>query len=280
MDNVIPAAGRFAEKAKEEQRVNMFVVHRHPVEVVDYLEGALSYHSEIIKQGHPEQFWVTGIIHSPILLSKDGYTDPVKVIEVGSGYSRMADCISEYGNDQGLLNFITNGAIGLHLMVLGGSYENPSLPTDGNIVTVGPRKIQDPDHEGREPFWIDNPESYQCHWGDLEGFLLGEVLGQCCCGSPRDVIRFVFDTIEHLGMPYDDDKVHKAGSGPRWLNRKAAEAKYGDGPLYFVWHNLEALDLTEHGGCAPGWLTGEGEHFLALLKIEIGDKPDEYASGR
>lgn len=279
MDNVIPAAGRFAEKAKEEQRVNMFIVHRHPIEVVDYLEGALSYHSEIIKQGHPEQFWVTGIIHSHIVMSDDGYTEPVKVIEIGKGFSRMAECISEYGNDHGLLNFITNGAIGLHLMVLGGSYANPSLPVDGEIKDVGPRKIRDPDDETGEAM-IDNPESFNCHWGDLQGFLLGCVLNQCCCGSPSDVIRFIFDTIEHLGMPYDDDKVHGAGNGPRWLNRKAAEAKYGDGPLYFVWHNLEVLDLTEHGGCAPGWLTGEGDHFLELLRIEIGPKPDDYASGR
>lgn len=279
MDNVIPAAGRFAEKAREEQRVNMFVVHHKPEDVVEYVEGALSWHTEVIKQGHSEQFLVTGIIHSHIALSGDGYTDPVKVVMVGNKFSRMADCIDEYGNDQGLLNFITNGAIGLHLMVLGGSYEQPSLPVDGNIVTVGPRKIRDPDDETGEAM-IDNPESFGCHWGDLESFLVGSVLGQCCCGSPRDVLRFTFDSIEHLGMRQWDRDEGPLTESASWKNRLAAAAKYGDGPMYYIWHNLENLDLLEHGGCAPGWLTGEGEHFLALLKIEIGDKPDEYASGK
>jgi hypothetical protein len=65
-----------------------------------------------------------------------------------------------------------------------------------------------------------------------------------------------------------------------WKNRMAAEAKYGTGPMYYVWHNLENLDYLEHGGCAPGWLTGEGEHFLALMQIEIASCPEAYADGK
>lgn len=280
MNTVIPAVGRFTEKVRAAQRVNMFVIHKQPNEVVALLDGALSYRTEIIKPGHSEQFMVTGILFTPIALSDDGYSDPVHVITCKGNYSQMAECIDDYASDQGLLNFITNGAVGLHLMVLNGGYANPSHPVDGNVITVGPRKVRDRNHPGDETVWIDNPESYNCHWGDLQSFIVGHVLDQCCCGRPQDVLRFTYDTIEHLGMKQWDRNDGPLIESESWKNRMAAEAKYGSGPLYYVWHNLENKDLLEHGGSAPGWLTGEGEHFLALMKIEIDSDPAEYADGK
>lgn len=282
MGNVIPAEGKFAAKVAEIEKVNMFLVHHKPEDVVDFIEGALSYRTEIIKPGHSEQFMVTGIIFTPIAVSDDGYADRVKVIEVGNKFSRMAECVDDYGNDQGLLNFITNGAVGLHLMVLGGTYENPSLPIATDIETIGPRMIRDPDAEPGPGPWpmIQNPETYGVSWGDLQGFIVGHLLGQCCCGRPQDVLRFCHDTIEHLGMKQWDRSQGELADSDHWKNRKAAEAKYGSGPLYYVWHNLENLDYLEHGGSAPGWLTGEGEHFLALMQLEIASDPENYADGK
>lgn len=43
MNTVIPAVGRFTEKVRAAQRVNMFVIHKQPNEVVALLDGALSY---------------------------------------------------------------------------------------------------------------------------------------------------------------------------------------------------------------------------------------------
>lgn len=278
MDNVIPAAGRFTAK-NEIEKVNMFVVHRKPEDVVDFIEGAMSHRTEIIKSDHPEQFMVTGIMFTPIGVTDDGYTDPVEVVECGDKFSTMADCISDHANDQGLLNFITNGAVGLHLMVLGGCYENPSLPIMTDIVTVGPRMVEDEnDHTGNT--LIENPETYNVSWSDLQGFIVGELLGQCCCGRPQDVLRFCHDAIEHLGMRHWDRSQGDLAETDFWKNRMAAEAKYGSGPLYYVWHNLENLDYLEHGSSAPGWLTGEGEHFLALMKLEIAAYPEIYADGK
>lgn len=273
MGNVIPAATRFLDRQKDDLKTNMFVVHRKPEEVVDLIEGSISYRTEIIRPGHPEQFMVTGILFTPIAVTDDGYTDQVAVIEIGNGYSSMAEAVGDYANDQGLLGFITNGSVALHLMVLGGGFSNPALPVDAAIVTMGPRMIVDPeDTSGKK--MIENPEQYNCHWGDLESFLVGEVLGQCCCGMPDEVLKYTFEAIEHLGMPYDNIPFGSKEKGPRWLNREAAQKKYGHGPLYFLWHNLEVLDLTEHGGSAPGWLTGEGDHFLELLRIEVGRKSE------
>lgn len=279
MGNVIPAEGKFGAK-NEIEKVNMFLVHRKPEDVVDYIEGAMSYRTEIIKPGHSEQFMVTGILFEHIAVSDDGYADPVKVIEIGDRYSRMAEAVAEYGNDQGLLNFITNGAVGLHLMVLGGCYENPSLPIATDIETIGPRMVNDPDAHPSLDTKIQNPETYGVSWGGLQSFIVGELLGQCCCGRPEDVLRFCHDAIEHLGMREWDRSHGELAETDFWKNRMAAEAKYGSGPLYYVWHNLENLDYLEHGSSAPGWLTGEGEHFLALMQIEIASNPEEYADGK
>jgi len=279
MSNVIPAAGRFAEKAKDALKVNMFILHKEPADVIDFIEGALSYRTEIIKQGHPDQFLVTGVLFEHIAISQDGYTDPVQVVECEGKFCTMAEAVTDHANDQGLLNFITNGAVGLHLMVLGGCYENPSLPIMTDVVTVGPRMIEDEnDHTGKT--LIENPDTYNVCWQDLQGFIVGHLLGQCCCGRPQDVLRFCHDTIEHLGIKRWDRSEGNLKDTDFWKNRMAAEAKYGSGPLYYVWHNLENLGYLEHGGSAPGWLTGEGEHFLALMQIEIASDPENYADGK
>lgn len=260
MSNVIDAAGKFGNK------VNALILHHSAEQVKDLIVGALQHRTEVFKPGHTKSFMITGVVFQPIVVSDDYYTDRVETVTLPNAqgsinnYSQCADVIIDNATTRGLKEFIEHDSLALSLMVLGGGITHN---LKGDIVEVGPRLIQDDDYPDK---FVENPEFYGCHWNDLGNFILGSKLNQCTCGLPDTVIQFVYDGIEHLGM---DDKAEchiKFEDRPYWVNRMAAVKKYGDGPLYFLWHNLEVLEFTEHGSSAPGWLTGKGEHLLLLLK--------------
>jgi hypothetical protein len=94
---------------------------------------------------------------------------------------------------------------------------------------------------------------------------------------PWDVIQFIHDGIAHLAMPRQEwggKTGVKFAETESWKARKAAEAKHSDGSMYFLWHSLENMDLLEHGGSAPGWLTGKGEHFFTLVDAAVKENTD------
>src|SRR5574341_45957 len=100
-------------------------------------------------------------------------------------------------------------------------------------------------------------------WCDKNGF------GACGCGQPDAVAELLRDVLATINDWHasEQPKDHEAWTAAchAYLARL-----YGllptKGALYaFLWR-LSQLDLEEHGGSTPGWLTRKGEEVLAALK--------------
>ena len=90
------------------------------------------------------------------------------------------------------------------------------------------------------------------------------VLGLCGCGSTVDSLKYLRDILLAINTPHGT------------LIREDVDAwnellLTGDiGAQFVQYHLLEIMGLTEHGGCAPGWLSDLGKLFLHELISEFG----------
>lgn len=236
---------------------NLFIVHSGDQleKVAPYYEGALACRTEIFKQGHEGQYMVTAVKFTV----EENPMKPVQVIGVHDlsaiNFNRGAESILETANYRTLHSFIDRGQIAIALGVFGCYYRSDKETWDGGLLSA----------DG-------------CNWDDIGDIFLGSIVGQCLCGMPFDVIQFIHDGIAHLAMP-KQEWGGKTGivfvETEQWKARQAAEAKHSDGSLYFLWHSLENMGLLEHGGSAPGWLTGKGEHFFTLVDAAVKENTDD-----
>ena len=96
---------------------------------------------------------------------------------------------------------------------------------------------------------------------DLLLTLHSGVLKFCGCGRPKDSVRYVMEGLkimeETFKMEYRDQKCLR-------------EEHFGiDGAEYFFYYVMDTLELTEHGGSVPGWVTEEGKRFIELAEIAL-----------
>lgn len=102
-------------------------------------------------------------------------------------------------------------------------------------------------------------------YDNVAEFLYYEFLNMCGCGDPEDCSKWWRDallTILFYGM-----------TDLEWDTREAfGQTVLGkhDGAKWAIYHMFENYELTEHGGCAPGWLTFVGETVLLALIDEHG----------
>ena len=99
-----------------------------------------------------------------------------------------------------------------------------------------------------------------------------EKLGFCGCGMPSDAAEFIAKALAHIG--------HRCWDGPDFTYEDwKAEGDalfHNDGIAYFVYYVFDKLELTDHGGSVPGWLTDLGKDVLAKLeKLPAEEKPIE-----
>jgi hypothetical protein len=254
------------------EKKNVFIIHSQPMDLSALAEGAIGHRTECLNEGRKDEFHITGIIHTPVDKNKDykNHTAnkvPVTFIkhhDIKQNYCRAAEVLEEYANDCGLHDFVYVGTTGLAMMVLGATYENTDIEGYEGLITIG---------EAGEA---------GVSWDNVENFVLGEVLEQCLCGRPDTVTRFMHDILLCVAGP----RAHEEGvpfAESHWAKtRAAAEAKYGDGPMYFAWHFLENKNFLEHGSSAPGWFTGEGSWLFHALDHCIiqhdADEAEEEAS--
>lgn len=95
--------------------------------------------------------------------------------------------------------------------------------------------------------------------------------GACGCGMPEEVAALLLKVLEQF---------ERRGFGATQEEGFAAyEALKNllpdDGVRYFVFYRLSALNLEEHGGSSPGWLTEKGYDVLAALRA-FGTDPGEW----
>lgn len=93
----------------------------------------------------------------------------------------------------------------------------------------------------------ESASDYMCH-----------VLGFCGCGVPESALAYVRDAMKAIQAMTE-----------RGYAKPDIDACYrmfaSDGERYFVWYRLDNLELTEHGGSVPGWLTDKGKDWLVAL---------------
>ncbi len=93
-------------------------------------------------------------------------------------------------------------------------------------------------------------------WKSAEDLLQGYFLGFCCCGIPEQSIELAANALKLLNE--EREPYHE-------FSLKASRLFHGNEAVeWFVWYGLSKADLTEHGGCVPGWVSEKGKQFLHL----------------
>ena len=97
--------------------------------------------------------------------------------------------------------------------------------------------------------------------GDEEGLLQCGILKQCGCGNPESNLRLVAKVLRHLNdcKQYVWDDTHSM-TFDDWVERGREIAP--DDILNFIYYTIDEVELTEHGGSIPGWLTPLGHEFM------------------
>ena|SRR3990167_4800414 len=96
-----------------------------------------------------------------------------------------------------------------------------------------------------------------CFWDNPRDYLHGHTLGFCCCGDPESADEYLREVLAAINSEYDEQ---------RWKGIERATGA-DEGQRYFVFYILDKLELAEHGGSVPGWLTEKGKVLLSDLEI-------------
>lgn len=96
-----------------------------------------------------------------------------------------------------------------------------------------------------------------------------ETLEFCGCGIQGPTLGVFRDVMQTFA-----DAVEKNDWGAAYTAR---EKLFGGNTAweYLVYYVLAAVDLTEHGGSVPGWLTDEGKCVQAAMSGKTDEELDE-----
>jgi hypothetical protein len=102
-------------------------------------------------------------------------------------------------------------------------------------------------------------------WVDKEGLswerpidYVGHFFGICGCGRPEDALQYIGKALVAMrdaSDPWDNEK-----------RQMLFSMFHDDGAAYFFWYRMDNLDLTEHGGAVPGWLTAKGKDMIVAIE--------------
>jgi len=82
-----------------------------------------------------------------------------------------------------------------------------------------------------------------------------EMLGFCGCGLPRAATIALYEVLNYIEYCMSDEETD------------AVTQPFEDGVSTLIYYMLDDKELTDHGGCVPGWLTAEGKLVLHELKL-------------
>ncbi len=107
---------------------------------------------------------------------------------------------------------------------------------------------------------------------DLEELLNCSVLNHCGCGCNQSNLELIYHLLKYQKELFDND----------YKNYKKSQEKlifyiksHAEEVLQFIWYQLNELEILEHGGSIPGWLSDKGKHFFDLLEQYILAKENE-----
>jgi len=108
---------------------------------------------------------------------------------------------------------------------------------------------------------------------ELREFLYGD-MGMCGCGQPENFFKFLRDSLRFYKKRQEmwETKQDSMGLYEEYMKSIGMEERPGLAYWWMYW--LDHVDLTEHGGCVPGWLTHFGVIVLEAME-EIGETEEE-----
>jgi hypothetical protein len=108
----------------------------------------------------------------------------------------------------------------------------------------------------------------ECFYESATSLLQLGLLGFCACGRPEENLGYVLDGMEVLfeSRPSMSEGREAWDAWYRpWRDRVSAHFKTSEAEYFFAYW-LDHEGYADHGGSVPGWLTGEGEKLLGLLR--------------
>lgn len=93
-----------------------------------------------------------------------------------------------------------------------------------------------------------------CYFSNAFDYI-GDIFNLCECGLPEKVIFYIYEALKNIKLLTDSNYADDA-----W--EKVMSFGSSDAEKYFMWYQLNHLNILEHGGSVPGWLTLYGESVL------------------
>ncbi len=126
----------------------------------------------------------------------------------------------------------------------------------------------------KDEFWV-NPAT-DASYDSREAFIIEGMFGFCGCGSPSDALQYIHDTLRSIKALRDGDDLKREKWDRFYTNWKTESRKLhgSTGAEYFIYYVFDQMELIEHGGSVPGWLTEEGQALLDDLD-EMDNLPDD-----
>tara|TARA_Y100000310_G_scaffold299375_1_gene334191 strand:+ start:3278 stop:3688 length:411 start_codon:yes stop_codon:yes gene_type:complete len=98
-----------------------------------------------------------------------------------------------------------------------------------------------------------------CVYDTAEDFIITGILGYCGCGMPDESLMYIRKILRLI------HSLHVEEYDPnQW--KELDQFFSSEGEKYTMFYMLEKLELTEHGGCVPGWVTDKGIELLEDLE--------------
>lgn len=130
-----------------------------------------------------------------------------------------------------------------------------------------------------------NPETNKyeldgCEESDPLDFIHVNLLNHCGCGLPMDSLKYLRDALAwiHEKSNFIDLEGQEWDDAIKLWWAKRDSIFYNEGIFYFTMYVLETLDLEEHGGSTPGWLTTKGEGLLEDLNAHLPKEEEPVTS--
>ena len=124
----------------------------------------------------------------------------------------------------------------------------------------------------REKDWPENVTTPLAIWDHLP---------ICGCGCTEEALDLLWWMLEYCVTKYSglgrESVEYDSVAGQYRQFREYLEGRHV-GMAYALWYALSTLDLTEHGGSVPGWLTGKGAAAVRYLRV-FGSDTDNWPEG-
>ena len=108
--------------------------------------------------------------------------------------------------------------------------------------------------EDNDPYFVLDGVTYN----SMEDLVETGLLKFCGCGRPGDAVKYVGRALELINQRRELDYEAYVE-----LEEKIFPV---EGASYFMYYWLDNMELTEHGGSVPGWLTEKGKQVLEEIK--------------